>query len=248
MVASERYQLLGPLGAGGMAEVLLAKMQGPNGFERLLAVKRIKPEKASDPDAVRMLLDEARNAAGLAHHRVVQVFDVVLREGAVLYAMEYLHGQTLEAVVARAGQLSLDAAITICVAVADGLHHAHERPSAIVHRDVAPSNVMILYDGATKLIDFGIAKAANNLSNTVFGTFKGRLGYSSPEQVRCEPVDRRTDVYSLAVMLYELTTGRPAFTANDEQDMLQRMEQATVTPPRAIDPAYPPELEAIVMK
>jgi serine/threonine-protein kinase len=194
-----------------------------------------------------MLLDEARNAAGLAHHRVVQVFDVELREGAVLYAMEYLHGQTLEAVVARAGRLPLDAAITICVAVADGLHHAHERPSAIVHRDVAPSNVMILYDGATKLIDFGIAKAANNLSNTVFGTFKGRLGYSSPEQVRCEPVDRRTDVYSLAVMLYELTTGRPAFTANDEQDMLQRMEQATVTPPRAIDPAYPPELEAIVM-
>jgi len=248
MVAPERYQLLGPLGAGGMAEVLLAKMQGPNGFERLLAVKRIRPEKASDPDAVRMLLDEARNAAVLAHHRVVQVYDVELREGAVLYAMEYLHGQTLEAVVARAGRLPLDAAITICVAVADGLHHAHERPSAIIHRDVAPSNVMILYDGATKLIDFGIAKAANNLSNTVFGTFKGRLGYSSPEQVRCEPVDRRTDVYSLAVMLYELTTGRPAFTANDEQDMLQRMEKATVTPPRAIDPAYPSELEAIVMK
>jgi eukaryotic-like serine/threonine-protein kinase len=246
MVAPERYQLLGPLGTGGMAEVLLAKARGPNGFERLLAVKRILPERAKDPDAVRMLIDEARNAAGLSHHRIVQVLDVEMRDGAVLYAMEYLHGQTLEAVLAKAGRLSLDTSIAICVAVADGLHHAHER--TIVHRDVAPSNVMILYDGNIKLIDFGIAKAANNLSNTVFGTFKGRLGYSSPEQVRCELVDRRTDVYSLGVMLYELTTRRAAFTADDEQQMLDRMEKGHITPPRQIDPQYPPELEAIVMK
>lgn len=246
MVAPERYQLLGPLGVGGMAEVLLAKTRGPNGFERLLAVKRILPERAKDPDAVRMLIDEARNAAGLSHHRIVQVLDVEMRDGAVLYAMEYLHGQTLEAVLAKAGRLALDTSIAICVAVADGLHHAHER--TIVHRDVAPSNVMVLYDGAIKLIDFGIAKAANNLSNTVFGTFKGRLGYSSPEQVRCELVDRRTDVYSLGVMLYELTTRRPAFSADDEPQMLDRMEKARITPPRQIDPQYPAELEAIVMK
>jgi serine/threonine protein kinase len=246
MVAPERYQLLGPLGVGGMAEVLLAKTRGPNGFERLLAVKRILPERAKDPDAVRMLIDEARNAAGLSHHRIVQVLDVEMRDGAVLYAMEYLHGQTLEAVLAKAGKISLDTSIAICVAVADGLHHAHER--TIVHRDVAPSNVMILYDGNIKLIDFGIAKAANNLSNTVFGTFKGRLGYSSPEQVRCEVVDRRTDVYSLGVMLYELTTRRSAFSADDEQQMLDRMEQGRITPPRQFDPQYPAELEAIVMK
>ena len=246
MVAPERYQLLGPLGAGGMAEVLLAKARGPNGFERLLAVKRILPERAKDPDAVRMLIDEARNAAGLAHHRIVQVLDVEMRDGAVLYAMEYLHGQTLEAVLAKAGKLSLDTAVAVCIAVADGLHHAHER--TIIHRDVAPSNVMVLYDGNIKLIDFGIAKAANNLSNTVFGTFKGRLGYSSPEQVRCEVVDRRTDVYSLGVMLYELTTRRRAFSADDEQQMLDRMEKANITPPRQIDPQYPAELEAIVMK
>ena len=244
----ERYELLGPLGAGGMAEVLLARTRGAHGFERLLAVKRILPERAKDPDAVRMLLDEARNAAVLSHHRIVQVFDIAMRDGAVLYAMEYLHGQTLEAVLERAGKLPLEIAIAICVAVADGLHHAHERPQAIVHRDVAPSNVMMLYDGNIKLIDFGIAKAANNLSNTVYGTFKGRLGYSSPEQCMCMAVDRRTDVYSLAVMLYELTTGRPAFTANDEAHMLQVMTEARVTPPRQIDPAYPPALEAIVMK
>jgi eukaryotic-like serine/threonine-protein kinase len=248
MVASGRYELVGPLATGGMAEVLLARSSGPHGFERLFAVKRILPERAQDPESVRMLIDEARNAAVLSHHRIVQVFDIELRDGVLFYAMEYLHGQTLAAVLTRAGTLPLDASVAICVAVADGLHHAHERPSAIVHRDVAPSNVMIMYDGNIKLIDFGIAKAANNLSNTVFGTFKGRLGYSSPEQVRCEPVDRRTDVYSLAVMLYELTTGRPAITADDEPQMIERMADASITPPRRLDPSYPAELEAIVMK
>jgi serine/threonine protein kinase len=247
MTARERYQLLGPLATGGMAEVLLARSVGPHGFERLLAVKRILPERAKDPEFVRMFLDEARNAAVLAHHRIVQVFDIEMRDGVLFYAMEYLHGQTLEAVVARAKRLPLDAAIAIGVAVADGLQHAHERPSPIVHRDVAPSNVMITYDGNIKLIDFGIAKAANNLSNTVFGTFKGRLGYASPEQVRCEAVDRRTDVYSLSIMLYELTTGRPAITADSNDEMVERMEAANVTPPRSLDPAYPAELEAIIM-
>jgi len=248
MTARERYQLIGPLASGGMAEVLLARSIGPQGIERLLAVKRILPERAKDPEFVRMFLDEARNAAVLAHHHIVQVFDIELRDGVLFYAMEYLHGQTLAAVVSRAQRLPREAAIAIGIAVAAGLHHAHERPSPIVHRDVAPSNVMITYDGNIKLIDFGIAKAANNLSNTVFGTFKGRLGYASPEQCRCEAVDRRTDVYSLAIMLYELTTGRPAIAAATEQEMVERMTEARVTPPSAFDPAFPPDLEAVLMK
>jgi serine/threonine protein kinase len=248
MTARERYQLLGSLGTGGMAEVLLARTVGSLGIERLLAVKRILPEHAKDPEFVRMFLDEARNAAMLSHHRIVQVFDIELRDGVLFYAMEYLHGQTLAAVVTRAQRLSLEAAIAIGIAVADGLHHAHERPSPIVHRDVAPSNVMITYDGNIKLIDFGIAKSANNLSNTVFGTFKGRLGYASPEQCRCEPVDRRTDVYSLAIMLYELTTGRPALSADTEQELVARMLEARVAPPSTFDPLFPPDLEAVLMK
>ncbi len=228
MAAPARYELLGPLATGGMAEVLLAKSRGPNGFERLLAVKRILPERAKDPEMVRMLLDEARNAAQLSHHRIVQVFDIELRDGIVFYAMEYLHGQTLAAVIERAGKLPLETALAVCIAVADGLHHAHERPQSIIHRDVAPSNVMLGYDGNIKLIDFGIA--------------------SSPEQCRCEPVDRRSDVYSLAIMLYELTTGRPAIVADDELQLVARMGDAQIAPPRTFDPAYPAELEAIVMK
>lgn len=245
---TERYQLIGPLATGGMAEVLLARMRGPQGFERLLAVKRILPERAKDPEFVRMFLDEARNAAVLAHHHIVQVIDIELRDGVLFYVMEYLHGQTLAAVMQRARKLPCDAAIAIGIAVAGGLHHAHERPSPIVHRDVAPSNVMLTYDGNIKLIDFGIAKAANNLSNTMFGTFKGRLGYASPEQCRCEPADRRTDVYSLAIMLYEMTTGRAAITGANEAELIARMTEAQIAPPSSFDPSYPRDLESVLMK
>ncbi len=241
-----RYELVGSLGTGGMAEVLLARRVGPNGFERLLAVKRIRPERAHDPDLVRMLLDEARNAASLVHQRIVQVFDIEMRDGAVELAMEYLHGRTLDDVLSREPRLPLASAVSITIALADALHYAHSR--AIVHRDVAPSNVMITYDGSVKLIDFGIAKSANNISNTVFGTFKGRLGYSSPEQCRCEPIDARSDIYSLAVLLYEMTTGARAFTGTNEQDLLARMTDARIVPPSSIDPQYPRELEMIVMK
>jgi serine/threonine protein kinase len=245
---SERYELVGPLGTGGMAEVLLARRVGPSGIERLLAVKRILPELASDPDHVRMFLDEARNAASLVHQRIVQVFDIEMKDGALLYAMEYLHGRTLADVLSREPRLPLDVAIAIAVAIADGLHYAHTRASPIVHRDVAPSNVMITYEGSVKLIDFGIAKAANNMSNTVFGTFKGRLGYSSPEQCRCELADARSDVYSLGVLLYEMTTGARAFSASSEQDMLDRMTKPRITPPTSIDTTYPRDLETILMK
>ncbi|HEY1546613.1 MAG TPA: serine/threonine-protein kinase [Kofleriaceae bacterium] len=243
MVEPPRYQLLGTIASGGMAEVLLARTSGPNGFERLLAVKRIRPELSGDPEHVRMFLDEARNAARLVHHNIVQVIDVDLRDGAVFYAMEYLHGQTLDAVMKR-GALPRDAAIAIAIGIAAGLHHAHERASSIVHRDVAPSNVIVTYDGNVKLIDFGIAKATENLSRTAFGVFKGRLGYSSPEQVRCELVDRRSDIYSLGLVLYELATGRPAFATTNESELVDRMADAKLAPPTGVEPA----LQQIIMR
>lgn len=240
------YEVVGSLGTGGMAEVLLAKRVGPNGFERLLAIKRIKPERAHDPDMVRMLLDEARNAASLVHQRIVQVFDIEMQDGAVVLAMEYLHGRTLEELLEREPKLPIAAGVAIAIAIADGLQHAHAR--AIVHRDIAPSNVMLTYDGSVKLIDFGIAKSANNISNTVYGTFKGRLGYSSPEQCRCELTDDRTDIYSLGVLLYEMTTGARAFTGADERDLLAKMTDPKIAPPSIVDRNYPRDLEAIVMR
>ena len=242
------YELVGPLGSGGMAEVLLARKLGPGGFEHVMAVKRLRPESASDPDLVRMLIDEARNVAMLNHRRIVQIFQIDVRDGEVELSMEYVHGKTLEEVLEREPKVPLAGAVAIAIAILEGLHHAHTRPAPLVHRDVAPSNVMVTYDGNVKLIDFGIAKSANNISNTVFGTFKGRLGYSSPEQARCELADARSDIYSLAILLYEMTTGARAFTAADERDMLARMTEARIAPPSSIVDDYPPELEAIVMK
>jgi serine/threonine protein kinase len=254
----KKYRLLGQLAKGGMAEVFLAQADGLGGFERLLVIKRILPELASDTEFVRMFLDEARIAATLHHTNIVQVREVDIADGQVFYAMEHLHGQdvatTLQRLTERGVRMPLGNAIAIIAAVAAGLHYAHERcgsdgqPLGIVHRDVAPNNVIVTYDGNVKLIDFGIAKAANNLSRTRFGLFKGKLPYASPEQCRCELVDRRTDVFSLGVLLYELTTGHRLFTADNEYELIRVVSEAVVPRPRLRDKAYPRDLEAIVLK
>jgi serine/threonine protein kinase len=253
-----KYRLLAPLGRGGMAEVFLARAEGIRGFQRLLAVKRILPQFAGDAEFVRMFLDEARIAATLHHPNIVRVFEVDIADGQVFYVMEYLHGHSVAALLRRLAdggvRLPLDGAIAIAAAVAAGLHHAHDRRSAdgdplhIVHRDVAPGNVIMTYDGQVKLIDFGIVRAASNLHRTQFGVFRGKLPYASPEQCRCEPLDRRSDVFSLGVVLYELTCGQPPFAAGSEADLLRAVSEAQVARPRLADPSYPRELEAIVMK
>jgi serine/threonine protein kinase len=254
----KKYALLGKLATGGMAELFLARANGLGGFERLLVIKRILPSLAGDTEFVRMLLDEARIAATLQHSNVVQVFDVDMDDGAVFFVMEHLHGHDVAELLRRARAAStrvpLENAIAIAVAVAAGLHYAHERwgpdgtPLDIVHRDVSPHNVVVTYDGNVKLIDFGIAKAANRLSHTRFGIFKGKLPYASPEQCRCEPIDRRTDVYSLGVLLYELTTGFPVFEGSNEFELMRLMSEAVFTRPRMRDKEYPRELEQIVVK
>jgi serine/threonine protein kinase len=251
-----RYELVSLLARGGMGEVYLAKSRRPGGFERLVVVKCSLSSLPAERD--QMLLAEARLAATMQHGNIVQVYDVDTDGGVVFLAMEYLHGQDVRNVFKRTwgrGQpLPLEHAAAIALAVCGGLHYAHEMrdadgsPLEIVHRDISPSNVFVTYDGVVKLIDFGIAKATTLPSDTQLGTIKGKPGYMSPEQCRCEPLDRRSDLFCVGIMLYELTTGRRPFNGDSEYLLYKAIAEQAPTPPSQLDPAYPPQLETIVMR
>jgi len=212
------YRIVRSLACGGMAEVSLALTSGPQGFEKLVVLKKILPHLAAKPRYVRLFLDEAKLAASLDHPNIAQVHAIGQVDGAYCIAMEYVHGSDLKRVVARVAAsgrpFPIDQAVRIVREVAAALHHAHERcgpdgtPLRIVHRDVSPSNIQISYDGAVKLIDFGVAKSEVSSIRTQTGTLKGKAGYMAPEQVQCGPVDRRTDVYALGIVLWELLSGR----------------------------------------
>jgi hypothetical protein len=241
-----------------MAEVMLARTTGMGGFEKLFVVKRILPELATNQEFVRMFLDEARIAASLQHPNIVQTFEVDLVDGAVFSAMEFLQGQDVDAIVRRARErgepIPLEASLAIVQGTAAGLHYAHERrgsdgePLGIVHRDVSPHNVFVTYDGGVKVIDFGVATAAKKLAQTRFGVVKGKFGYMSPEQCRCEPLDRRSDVFCIGILLYELTTGARLCASDNEWELLKAIAESDPVPPSSRDPAYPPELERIVLR
>ncbi len=253
-----KYELLRHLASGGMARVFLARVDGVGGFTRHLVLKTVRPERTEDSSYVSMFLDEARLIATLHHQHVAQVYDVgVAEDGTYFLAMEYLHGETVRAILERARdlreRLPLDFSLTIVAAAAAGLHHAHERRGpdgrrlGIVHRDVTPSNVIAGYDGSVKLIDFGIAKAAERSHQTKTGFIKGKAGYMAPEQALGQPVDRRADVFSLGVVLYELTTQTRAFPASSELEVAHRIVRGEVTPPSMAVQGYPIELEDVIM-
>ncbi|HUQ01049.1 MAG TPA: protein kinase [Kofleriaceae bacterium] len=253
-----KYELLRHLASGGMARVYLARVEGVGGFQRHLVLKTVRPERTDDTSYVSMFLDEARLIATLHHQHIAQVYDIgVADDGTYFLAMEYLHGETMRHVLERARdlrqRLPLDFSLTVVAAAAAGLHHAHERrgpdgrPLGIVHRDVTPSNVIAGYDGSLKLIDFGIAKAAERSTTTKTGFIKGKAGYMAPEQALGHPVDRRADVFSLGVMLYELTTQTRAFPAASELEVAHRIVRGDVTPPSVAVSGYPQELEDVVM-
>src|SRR5687768_3899802 len=203
-----RYRVVEEIGIGGMATVHLARMDGPGGFQKWVAIKRIHPNLVEDDQFVDMFLDEARIAAGINHANVAQVFDLGKDEGTYWIAMEYLHGEPLREIMRRCEernqQISADLAARLCADAAEGLHAAHElrgkngQRLGLVHRDVTPHNLFVTYEGYTKVVDFGIAKVADRLSETRAGTLKGKLAYMSPEQVRGQDdVDRTTDVFAL---------------------------------------------------
>ena len=253
-----RYELLRHLASGGMARVFLARVDGVGGFARHLVLKTVRPERTEDASYVAMFLDEARLIATLHHQHVAQVYDVgVADDGTYFLAMEYLHGETVRAVLERARdlrqRLPLDFSLTVVAAAAAGLHHAHERRGPdgrrldIVHRDVTPSNVITGYDGSVKLIDFGIAKAAERSTQTKTGFIKGKAGYMAPEQALGHPVDRRADVFALGVVLYELTTQTRAFPAASELEVAHRIVRGEVVPPSMAVAGFPAELEDVIM-
>ncbi len=250
-----RYELLTLLAEGGMGEVYLARARSVGGFEKLVVIKRSLPSLAADREP---LFAEARLVATLQHTNIVQVYDVDTDGPTVFMAMEFLHGQDVRHVLRRAWRgdrrLPLDHALAIAQAVCAGLHYAHEKrdadgtPLGIVHRDVSPSNVFVTYDGGVKLIDFGIAKATSLPSETQLGTIKGKPGYMSPEQCRGEPLDRRSDLFCVGILLYELTTGRRPFRGETEYMIYREICEGERARPTASDPTYPPALEAIVLR
>ncbi len=231
------YELIQRLATGGMAEVYLARRAGPHGFQKVVAVKRILPQLAQDPDFVAMFIDEARVCARLAHPNIVQVFDFGEHDGELYMAMEYVDGTTaarlVRAAASRGEEVPLEAALYIALSVLRGLDYAHNarddgKSLDLVHRDVSPGNVLIDTSGAVKLTDFGIARAAEIERRTDAGQLKGKLGYMSPEQVVGRELDPRSDLFTTGIVLAELVTLRPLFSGPSEIDVLMRIRDADV--------------------
>jgi serine/threonine-protein kinase len=205
-----------PIGRGGSANISIALARGIGGFSKLVVLKSIRDELIAQSDAVKMFMDEARVSARMNHPNIVHVYEVFLRRGVPVIAMEYLDGQALSTIMARShgtGALSLDLAIAIQARVLAALHYAHTlrdytgEPVGLIHRDVSPQNVMITYDGQVKLVDFGVAKLTKTGHQTRTGVVKGKLAYMAPEQFIGE-VDCRADLFAVGVMLWELASGQ----------------------------------------
>ncbi len=253
-----RYRVVDEIGIGGMASVHLARMDGPGGFQKWVAIKKIHSHLVEDDSFVQMFLDEARVAARISHPNVATVFDLGKHEDTYWIAMEYLHGEPLREVMRRTEELGTamppEIACRVIADAAEGLHAAHEllgkngEKLGLVHRDVTPHNLFVTYDGVTKVVDFGIAKFSSRMSHTRAGTLKGKLAYMSPEQVHGETIDRRTDIFALGVVLWELTTGQRLFRMESDLDTLAKVQECNVPRPSTLIRGYPVDLEKIVMK
>jgi len=253
-----RYLLLHKLAVGGMAEIFLAKSSGIEGFQKVVVLKRILPHLRADETFIQMFLDEARVAANLEHPNIVNVYDIGKAGEDYFFTMAYLHGENLGAVLRRSAhaqrRIPLELALHIVQGVCAGLHYAHEQvgldgqPLEIVHRDVSSTNVLVTYDGGIKLLDFGIAKAATQSQRTQVGVRKGKASYMSPEQCGPGPLDRRSDVFAIGILLWELTTMRRLYRADNELAIMNMIVNNDAPLPSSVTPDYPRGLEAIVMK
>jgi serine/threonine-protein kinase len=257
---SRRYQILGSIASGGMASVHLGRQVERDGTSRTIAVKVMHPYLAGDPEMVAMFLDEARLSTKIHHPHVVAVSDVDMVGNDLVIVMEYVPGMNLLALQralkkASGARLPVRVALRVMLDVLAGLHAAHElrdehgRPLNIVHRDVSPHNVLIGLDGNAKIMDFGVATAAGRLAQTqADGTVKGKLRYLSPEQLHRKPLDRRVDVFSAGIVLWEALTGESLFGTGTEAETLGRVLRHPIAPPSTHEPAVSLALDEVCLK
>jgi serine/threonine protein kinase len=255
---SNKFVILRSLAMGGMAEILLARVREPAKPERLVVLKRMHRQLAADREYVKMFVDEARIATTLRHPNVVEVFESGEDDGQYFIAMEYLHGHDLRHVLSEMARqhvpMRLANALAITRAVCRGLDYTHERTDSagellgIVHRDVSPHNVLLTYSGRVKLVDFGIAKTSIQASRTRTGILKGKVAYMSPEQALGEALDRRSDVFCIGILLWEMTTGQWLYRRKSELESLKAVVEHDAPLPSLVTSSYPKELEQIVMK
>jgi serine/threonine protein kinase len=255
---SNKFVILRSLAMGGMAEILLARVRDPAKPERLVVLKRMHRQLAADREYVKMFVDEARLAISLRHPNVVEVYESGEDDDQYYIAMEYLHGHDLRRVLSQMAKkrvpMRLANALSIARAVCRGLDYTHERTDAngellgIVHRDVSPHNVLVTYGGRVKLVDFGIAKTTIQLAKTRTGILKGKVAYMSPEQALGETLDRRSDVFCIGILLWEMTTGHWLYRRKSELETLKAVVEHDAPPPSQVIAGYPKELEEIVIR
>jgi serine/threonine protein kinase len=250
-----RYALYEEIASGGMATVHYGRLLGPVGFSRTVAIKRLHPQYAKDPEFATMFIDEARLAARVRHPNVVQTLDVVATDGELFLVMDYVQGESLSRLL-RAGRGAAPVSIRVVSAIMcgalHGLHAAHEATNergehlGIVHRDMSPQNVLVGVDGIARVLDFGVAKAAGRATSTQDKQVKGKLGYMAPEQIKGDTT-RRSDLFAAAVVLWQALTGRRLFPGDDPRQVLDRILTAPIAPPSTYA-MLPPGLDDVVMR
>lgn len=257
-MASRSYAIYGAFAAGGMAQVHLGKLLAPGGFARRVAIKRLHPALASDPEIAASFADEARHHGCVSHANVAAMLDVVSADGELLLVMEYVHGESLSRLLAasrRSGtRVPTAIAVTVLADVLHGLHATHEArddggsPLGLVHRDVSPQNVIVGVDGVARIVDFGIAKAMSRAHVTRGGQARGKMPYMAPEQLLHRAIDRRVDVYAAGAILHEALAGRRLFDAGEEAALFSQIVEEPVAPPSRTNSEISAELDAIVMR
>ncbi|MEK6680833.1 MAG: serine/threonine-protein kinase [Nitrospirota bacterium] len=253
-----KYYLTEKIATGGMAELYRAKRIGVAGFEKLLVIKKILPHLSHHEEFVSMFINEAKIAAQLTHPNIVQIFDLGKIENSYYIAMEYVWGKDLKAVLKKGRERKLPVSIEhvaqIISKACGALDYAHKKKDLkgnelnLIHRDVSPQNILISYEGDVKIVDFGIAKAASTTSDTRTGVLKGKIAYMSPEQAWGKPIDRRSDIFSLGVVFYELLTGEMLFKGDTDLNTLEKVRDAHVAPPTKFNKEVPKEIEDILLR